>query len=111
MTENGKTEPTEGEVPENANERKSNEFHVLLFGISAYRIIFSSWFSVSYREYRRLMNIFFAFTLCSDCPGTQSEAAGKSEACKGCPNQEVCATAPKGPDPGIRNHLFIWILS
>lgn len=37
----------------------------------------------------------------SDCPGPQSESAGKSDACEGCPNQEVCATAPKGPDPGI----------
>lgn len=36
----------------------------------------------------------------SDCPGPQSEAAGKSDACEGCPNQQVCATAPKGPDPG-----------
>ena len=37
----------------------------------------------------------------SDCPGTQSESAGKSDACEGCPNQEACATAPKGPDPGF----------
>ncbi|KAL3522876.1 hypothetical protein ACH5RR_015710 [Cinchona calisaya] len=36
-----------------------------------------------------------------DCPGTQSESAGKSDACKGCPNQEACATAPKGPDPDL----------
>ncbi|KAA8531504.1 hypothetical protein F0562_006142 [Nyssa sinensis] len=35
------------------------------------------------------------------CPGTQSESAGKSDACEGCPNQEVCATAPKGPDPDL----------
>ncbi|BAF15047.1 Os04g0485400 [Oryza sativa Japonica Group] len=33
------------------------------------------------------------------CPGTQSEAAGKADACAGCPNQQICATAPKGPDP------------
>ncbi|KAF4385803.1 hypothetical protein F8388_010359, partial [Cannabis sativa] len=33
------------------------------------------------------------------CPGTESDSAGKSDACQGCPNQEVCATAPKGPDP------------
>ncbi|XP_062185670.1 cytosolic Fe-S cluster assembly factor NBP35-like isoform X2 [Phragmites australis] len=31
--------------------------------------------------------------------GTQSESAGKSEACAGCPNQQICASAPKGPDP------------
>ncbi|XP_050233736.1 cytosolic Fe-S cluster assembly factor NBP35 [Mercurialis annua] len=36
-----------------------------------------------------------------DCPGTQSEAAGKSDACQGCPNQEICASAPKGPDPDL----------
>ncbi|KAI5658951.1 hypothetical protein M9H77_27744 [Catharanthus roseus] len=35
------------------------------------------------------------------CPGTESEEAGKSGACKGCPNQEACATAPKGPDPDL----------
>lgn len=35
------------------------------------------------------------------CPGTQSESAGKSDACEGCPNQEACATAPKGPDPDL----------
>jgi Mrp family chromosome partitioning ATPase len=35
------------------------------------------------------------------CPGTQSEQAGKSQACEGCPNQNICSTAPKGPDPGI----------
>ncbi|XP_038703758.1 cytosolic Fe-S cluster assembly factor NBP35-like [Tripterygium wilfordii] len=35
------------------------------------------------------------------CPGPQSESAGKSDACEGCPNQEVCATAPKGPDPDL----------
>lgn len=36
----------------------------------------------------------------ADCPGTESEQAGKSSACEGCPNQQICATAPKGPDPG-----------
>ncbi|PRP87936.1 nucleotide binding protein 1 [Planoprotostelium fungivorum] len=35
------------------------------------------------------------------CPGTSSEEAGKSNACAGCPNQQICATAPKGPDPDI----------
>ncbi|XXG62322.1 hypothetical protein AAC387_Pa05g0699 [Persea americana] len=35
------------------------------------------------------------------CPGTESELAGKSDACEGCPNQEACATAPKGPDPDL----------
>lgn len=37
----------------------------------------------------------------ADCPGTSSETAGKSAACAGCPNQELCATAPKGPDPDL----------
>eukprot|EP00117_Sycon_ciliatum_P045048 scpid83037/ scgid32422/ Cytosolic Fe-S cluster assembly factor nubp1; Nucleotide-binding protein 1 len=37
-----------------------------------------------------------------DCPGTESEDAGKSTACAGCPNQEICASSkPKGPDPDI----------
>ena len=35
------------------------------------------------------------------CPGTQSEAAGKADACKGCPNQNICSALPKGPDPAI----------
>ncbi|KAL3829523.1 hypothetical protein ACJIZ3_018325 [Penstemon smallii] len=35
------------------------------------------------------------------CPGPQDESAGKSDACEGCPNQEACATAPKGPDPDL----------
>nr|GME05234.1 cytosolic Fe-S cluster assembly factor NBP35-like [Ipomoea batatas] len=35
------------------------------------------------------------------CPCPQSEAAGKSDACEGCPNQQICATAPKGPDPDL----------
>ena len=51
------------------------------------------------------------------CPGTESDQAGKSSACQGCPNQSVCATTPKGPDPDlpliqsrmnkIRNKLLI----
>jgi len=36
-----------------------------------------------------------------DCPGTQSETAGKSSACEGCPNQKICSTTPKGPDPDV----------
>ncbi|KFK39308.1 hypothetical protein AALP_AA3G227700 [Arabis alpina] len=35
------------------------------------------------------------------CPGPQSETAGKSDSCAGCPNQQACATAPKGPDPDL----------
>ena len=35
------------------------------------------------------------------CPGPESQQAGKSDACAGCPNQQICATAPKGPDPDL----------
>lgn len=35
------------------------------------------------------------------CPGTASDAAGTAAACAGCPNQEACASAPKGPDPDL----------
>ncbi|KAI8839865.1 nucleotide binding protein 1 [Chytridium lagenaria] len=35
------------------------------------------------------------------CPGTESEQAGKAASCEGCPNQQMCATGPKGPDPAI----------
>ena len=36
-----------------------------------------------------------------DCPGTESEDAGKADACQGCPNQTICASAqPQPPDPG-----------
>lgn len=36
------------------------------------------------------------------CPGTQSDDAGKSSACAGCPNQNVCASgAANVPDPSI----------
>ncbi|GIY04053.1 cytosolic Fe-S cluster assembly factor NUBP1 homolog [Caerostris darwini] len=37
-----------------------------------------------------------------DCPGVESESAGKAEACAGCPNQKMCASAkPSEPDPDI----------
>lgn len=37
----------------------------------------------------------------TDCPGTQSESAGKVSACQGCPNQAICASgAARGPDLG-----------
>ncbi|KAK8051109.1 ATPases NBP35 [Apiospora rasikravindrae] len=35
------------------------------------------------------------------CPGPESEQAGKADNCAGCPNQAICASAPKGPDPDI----------
>ncbi len=44
--------------------------------------------------------------LIRSCPGTDSEDRGKGTACQGCPNQTVCASTPKGPDPGIINSFF-----
>ncbi len=35
------------------------------------------------------------------CPGPESTLAGQGSACAGCPNQSICASAPKGPDPDI----------
>jgi Mrp family chromosome partitioning ATPase len=35
------------------------------------------------------------------CPGPESSQAGKADSCAGCPNQAICASAPKGPDPDI----------
>ena len=35
------------------------------------------------------------------CPGPESNQAGKSDSCAGCPNQAICASTPKGPDPDI----------
>lgn len=36
-----------------------------------------------------------------DCPGPETEMAGKSDACAGCPNQKICASGQaRGPDPG-----------
>lgn len=35
------------------------------------------------------------------CPGPESQQAGTADSCAGCPNQEICAAAPKGPDPDL----------
>ena len=35
------------------------------------------------------------------CPGPESNLAGKGSACDGCPNQTICASTPKGPDPDL----------
>lgn len=35
------------------------------------------------------------------CPGPESKLAGQGSACDTCPNQKICASAPKGPDPDI----------
>lgn len=34
----------------------------------------------------------FVIIFTVDCPGTQSEDAGKASACAGCPNQNICAS-------------------
>ena len=39
--------------------------------------------------------------VCVDCVGPESEQAGQAASCAGCPNQEACASGPKGPDPGV----------
>lgn len=36
-----------------------------------------------------------------NCPGPESQHAGKIDACAGCPNQQICATSPKGLDPDL----------
>lgn len=46
--------------------------------------------------YKKLTTLFLV-----ECPGTGSENAGNADACQGCPNQAVCATTPKGPDPDL----------
>jgi Mrp family chromosome partitioning ATPase len=35
------------------------------------------------------------------CPGSESDLAGLADACEGCPNREICKSAPKGPDPDL----------
>lgn len=43
-----------------------------------------------------------------DCPGTSSDQAGKTSACQGCPNQNICASgAAKAPDPGNEVYLTL----
>ena len=38
----------------------------------------------------------------SELQGTDSELAGKADACAGCANQEICASgAARGPDPAL----------
>ena len=34
-------------------------------------------------------------------PGPESKLAGQGDACAGCPNQTICGSTPKGPDPDI----------
>ncbi len=37
----------------------------------------------------------------TNCPGPETEKAGTSEACFGCPNQKICATSENSVDPDI----------
>lgn len=48
-----------------------------------------------------LRSLLCSLTWVEHCPGPESNLAGKGDACAGCPNQAICATAPKGPDPDI----------
>jgi len=87
-----------GDIPEDANERM-NIFIIMClnFAISIYSTDFDS--------------CVFCIVAFTDCPGPQSDSAGKSDACEGCPNQQICATAPKGPDPGwFRLYLMLLCL-
>lgn len=36
-----------------------------------------------------------------NCPGPESQSAGHADQCAGCPSQQACRSAPKGPDPDI----------
>lgn len=51
------------------------------------------------------VSLHYCYSFCvvpvKDCPGTSSDQAGKTSACQGCPNQNICASgAAKAPDPG-----------
>lgn len=53
-------------------------------------------FLVKYR------NVISSVYCTQDCPGVQSESAGKVAACAGCPNQNICASnKSQEPDPDI----------
>ena len=36
-----------------------------------------------------------------ECVGPDSADAGKAASCQGCPNAQICASRPKGPDPDL----------
>lgn len=47
----------------------------------------------------------------ADCPGTESESAGKVSACAGCPNQKICASGDtRAIDPGTFQRTKIMLL-
>jgi len=78
-----------GDIPEDANERM-NIFIFMCFNFPLFLYI----------PFTLILVFFVLWLAFTDCPGPQSDSAGKSDACEGCPNQQICATAPKGPDPG-----------
>jgi len=44
-----------------------------------------------------------------NCPGVESENAGKGDSCQGCPNQQICASgAGKQIDISIKNSDFFF---
>jgi NUBPL iron-transfer P-loop NTPase len=104
MAENSSAVP--GTVPENANESTwflprslcpylwSNAVFV-----TSLRSILLHTFLLFFHT-RHIAHDFSSCNMRADCPGTDSQQAGKGTACEGCPNQSICATAPRGPDPG-----------
>ena len=44
------------------------------------------------KSYLRAMSQVIPENAPEHCPGTESEAAGKTSACAGCPNQQICAS-------------------
>jgi len=47
-----------------------------------------------------------------NCPGVESDQAGKGDNCQGCPNQQLCASgAGKQEDPSNKTHIFSYILN
>ena len=69
-----------------------------------YHIFLASHFVASYDvcKYVKLcLELNSSMHVPADCPGTESERAGQAASCQGCPNQQACASAPKGVDPDV----------
>jgi len=67
------------------------------------KIVFKSCSYSWFKNLQCRVNVYKALLFCAttDCPGTQSEKAGKAEPCKGCPNQSICSSGKASiPDPG-----------
>ena len=80
----------------------------LEFKLKLYSLHFVITLSPLFCIVKKYLNVhIYVFT---DCPGTESDSAGKTAACQGCPNQSVCSALPKGPDPGmIIVVIMVWI--